>query len=160
MACKLVFNALPPSIAINESCGGLAIALRLAKDGYSVCINDIAANRSGIDDAVKEIESLGRKAIGIVADVVKPDEVDSMIEETIKALGPLNLMVANAGIAQVKPLLEVTQEDFTTMFDVNVRGVFNCYTSAARKMIQQGNGGKIVGAARYFTVVELLEALI
>ena len=120
----------------------------MAKDGYSICINDIAANSSGIDTAVKEIEALGRKAIGIVANVVSPNEVDRMIEDSIQALGPLNLMVANAGITQVKPLLEVTQEDFTTMFDVNVRGVFNCYTSAARAMVKQGNGGKIVGAAR------------
>ena len=132
----------------KQAYSGLAIARRLAKDGYSICINDIAANRPGIEAAVKEIESLGRKAIGIVADVVKPDEVDRMVEDTIAVLGPLNLMVANAGITQVKPLLDVTQEDFTTMFDVNVRGVFNCYTSAARAMIKQGTGGKIIGAAR------------
>lgn len=71
-----------------------------------------------------------------------------MIEKTVEALGPLNLMVANAGITQVKPLLEVTQEDWTRMFDVNARGVFNCYQAAAKAMVKQGNGGKIVGAAR------------
>ena len=72
-----------------------------------------------------------------------------MIETSTRDLGPLNLMVANAGITQVKPLLEVTQDDWTKMFDVNCRGVFNCYQAAAKQMIKQKSGGKIVGAARY-----------
>ncbi|MCJ1329946.1 hypothetical protein MMC10_006627 [Thelotrema lepadinum] len=126
---------------------GLSIALRLARDGYSVCINDVPANQDGIDQAVKEIESIGRKAVGVVADVTKIDEVEKMIEISVQALGPLNLMVANAGIAQVKPMLEVTQEDWTSIFDVNARGVFNCYQAAAKAMIKQETGGKIVGAA-------------
>ena len=114
-----------------------------------MCINDIQANKDGIDQAVKEIESNGRKAVGLVADVTKIEEVEKMIETSVQALGPLNFMVANAGIAQVKPILEVTQEDWTTMFDVNARGVFNCYQAAAKAMIKQETGGKIVGAARY-----------
>jgi NAD(P)-dependent dehydrogenase (short-subunit alcohol dehydrogenase family) len=126
---------------------GLSIAQRLAKDGYNICINDVAANKAGIDAAVKEIESIGRKAIGFVANVVNHQEVEAMIKATVEKLGPLNLMVANAGICQVKSLLEITQDDFTTMFDVNVRGVFNCYQLAAKTMIDQGTGGKIVGAA-------------
>lgn len=90
----------------------------------------------------------GRKAIGVAADVTKIAEVESMISTTVKELGPLSLMVANAGITQVKPLLEVTQEDWTTMFEVNARGVFNCYQAAAKQMVKQGEGGKILGAAR------------
>ena len=81
--------------------------------------------------------------------MTKIDEVEKMIEISVQALGPLNLMVANAGIAQVKPMLEVTQEDWTSIFDVNARGVFNCYQAAAKAMIKQETGGKIVGAARY-----------
>lgn len=56
-------------------------------------------------------------------------------------------MVANAGIAQVKPLLEITPEDWDHVMAVNLRGVFLCYQEAARQMIQQGTGGKIIGAA-------------
>ena len=80
--------------------------------------------------------------------MTKIEEVEKMIETSVQALGPLNLMVANAGITQVKPLLEVTQEDWTRMFDVNARGVFNCYQAAAKTMVKQETGGKIVGAAR------------
>ncbi len=55
-------------------------------------------------------------------------------------------MVANAGIAQVKSLIDLTTEDWDRMFAVNMRGVFLCYKEAAKMMIQQGKGGKIIGA--------------
>ncbi|KAH0139992.1 hypothetical protein KCU67_g14998, partial [Aureobasidium melanogenum] len=57
----------------------------------------------------------------------------------VKELGPLNTMIANAGIAQVKPLLDLTTEDFERMFRINVFGVQNCYSAAARQIISQGN---------------------
>lgn len=56
-------------------------------------------------------------------------------------------MVANAGIAQVKSLLEMTEADIRKIFDVNVIGVFNCYQAAAKQMIKQDSGGKLIGAA-------------
>ena len=96
-----------------------------------------------------EIKSLGREAFPFIADVSNAKEVDKMVKASASELGPLDTMIANAGIAQVKPLLELTEEDLKRMFEVNVYGVFNCYSSAARQMIQQGNGGKILGAARY-----------
>jgi NAD(P)-dependent dehydrogenase (short-subunit alcohol dehydrogenase family) len=61
-------------------------------------------------------------------------------------------MIANAGIAQVKSLLSLTEDDVRRMFEVNVFGVFNCYSAAAKQMIKQGGGGKIVGAARYVSL--------
>ena len=70
-----------------------------------------------------------------------------MVDTTVKALGPLSVMVANAGIAQVKPLLELTSPDVHNMFEVNFHGVFNCYTAAARRFISQKSKGKIIGAA-------------
>lgn len=70
-----------------------------------------------------------------------------MVKHSVSELGPLNTMVANAGIAQVKGLLDLTEQDFRRMFEVNVFGVNNCYASAARQMISQGSGGKILGAA-------------
>jgi NAD(P)-dependent dehydrogenase (short-subunit alcohol dehydrogenase family) len=126
---------------------GQAIAIRLAEDGFSVCINDISANRAQIESVVAQIKALGRHAVGHIADVSKGAEVETMIATVVEKLGPLNLMVANAGIAQVKPLLETTEEDVRRIFDVNVMGVFNCYNAAAKQMIKQGSGGKILGCA-------------
>jgi len=126
---------------------GKAIAIRLAEDGFDVCVNDIAANQAGIDETVKEIQALGRNSYGHAADVSKLSEVEGLIEAAVKNLGPLNVMIANAGIAQVKALLDLSEDDVRRMFEVNVFGVFNCYSAAAKQMIKQGGGGKIVGCA-------------
>ncbi|KAI5476354.1 acetoin dehydrogenase-like protein [Pseudohyphozyma bogoriensis] len=132
---------------------GLAIALRLANDGYDVAINDIAANQAGIDAAVKQIEALGRRSVGVVADVSSSDETDAMVAKVVAALGKLDTAVANAGIAEVKvtldasPILETTEADRKRMLDVNIHGVFNTYISAAKQMVKQGHGGRILGAA-------------
>lgn len=67
---------------------------------------------------------------------------------SVKNLGPLTVMIANAGIVQIKFLLDLSEEDVEHMFEVNVYGLFNCYQAAAKQMIKQGNGGKIIGAAR------------
>lgn len=71
---------------------GRAIALRIARDGYDVCINDIAANEAGSHDVAKQIRDLGRRAVVATADVRKLSEVQAMIEKTVGELGPLNTM--------------------------------------------------------------------
>lgn len=83
-----------------------------------------------------------------IADVSKLEQVQEVVQTSVDNLGPLNTMVANAGIAQVKQLLDLTEEDVRRMFEVNVFGVFNCYSTAAKQMIKQGGGGKVIGAAR------------
>ncbi|ORY57505.1 uncharacterized protein BCR38DRAFT_354308 [Pseudomassariella vexata] len=131
---------------------GKAIALRLAADGYNVCINDISANAKGCAVVVDEIKSMGRKSCSAIADVTKRDEVQQLVQITVRELGPLHTMVANAGIAQVKPVLDLTEEDFQRMFAVNVFGLQNCYAEAAKQMIADGvvgpdHPGKLIGAS-------------
>ncbi|KAL8724140.1 MAG: hypothetical protein Q9166_008113 [cf. Caloplaca sp. 2 TL-2023] len=70
-----------------------------------------------------------------------------MVQASVERLGPLNVMVANAGIAQVKEVLDLAEEDVERMFNVNFFGVFNCYQIAAKQFIKQGTPGKILGAA-------------
>ncbi len=126
---------------------GRGIALRLAADGLDVAVNDIGANADQLEGVAEEIRGTGRRAAAVVADVSDPGEVERMVRRVADELGSLDVMVANAGIAQVKPLLEVTPEDFDNLMAVNLRGVFLCYQEAARQMIRQGGGGKIIGAA-------------
>ncbi|KAI1268115.1 hypothetical protein F5Y18DRAFT_377467 [Xylariaceae sp. FL1019] len=142
------------SVIITGSSRGIgkAIALRLANDGYNVCVNDLGANEAGCDALVDEIRGMGRKAVTAVADVTDRSQVKDMIQTSVRKLGPLNTMIANAGIAQVKQLLEVTDRDFQRMFEVNVFGVQNCFSEAAKQMISQGNcapdaPGKLIAAA-------------
>ncbi|WP_119069278.1 acetoin reductase [Rubrobacter indicoceani] len=125
---------------------GRAIALRLASDGHDVAVNDLDSMQNELDVVAEEIKSAGVKSAAITADVSNAGSVNDMVETAADRLGSLDVMVANAGIAQVKPLLDVTPEDFDRMMAVNVKGVFLCFTAAARRMIDQGTGGKIIGA--------------
>jgi meso-butanediol dehydrogenase / (S,S)-butanediol dehydrogenase / diacetyl reductase len=124
---------------------GRGIALRLAKDGHAVAVNDL--NKAGAEAVAEEITAAGGRAIADPTDVTDRDAVFAMVDRVADELGSVDVMVANAGIAQVKTLLEVTPEDLATIFGVNVYGVVYCLQAAAEKMIALGNGGKIINAA-------------
>jgi NAD(P)-dependent dehydrogenase (short-subunit alcohol dehydrogenase family) len=76
----------------DTSDSGKAIALRLARDGYDLCINDVEANKQGIDDVVNQVKSAGVNAVGAVGDVSDLSQVESVIQKSVKELGPLNTM--------------------------------------------------------------------
>lgn len=123
---------------------GRGIAIRLALDGADVVINDI--NAKDVDSVVKEVQGYGRKSLGIVADVTKAKEVYAMVDKVVDEFGQLDVMVANAGIAQVKPVLDLTEEDWDNIFAVNAKGVFLCDQAAAKHMVEE-KSGKIINCA-------------
>ncbi|KAJ8517405.1 hypothetical protein ONZ45_g5426 [Pleurotus djamor] len=126
---------------------GRAVALRLAKDGYDIALNDLRANSKHIDSVKEEISRIGRRACVVPADVKHEKEVVGMVDETVKALGSLNVMVANAGIVQYGSILDTSTELWDEVLAINGRGVFLCYKYAAKQMIFQGSGGRIIGAS-------------
>ncbi|CAL1716028.1 unnamed protein product [Somion occarium] len=126
---------------------GRAIATRLARDGHDISIADIPGQKEKVQDVIKEIESYGRKAISVFADVRDAKSIYAAIEETVDRLGPnLFVSVANAGVTQVKPLLECTPEFIENEVRINVLGFMNTHIAAARQMVKQGHGGRILGA--------------
>jgi meso-butanediol dehydrogenase/(S,S)-butanediol dehydrogenase/diacetyl reductase len=124
---------------------GRSIALRLASDGLAVAVNDV--NPETAVAVSKEIEAGGGRSIAVPGDVTDRDAVFGMVAHAAQALGRLDVMVANAGVAQVKTLLEVTPADLQRIFEVNVFGVVYCMQAAAERFIAQGGGGKIISAA-------------
>ena len=124
---------------------GRAIAGRLATDGYAVAVNDIDADNA--EACVRGIEGAGGVAMVAPANVADRDAVHAMVAGVVEHMGRLDLMVSNAGIVQVDPILNITEEDFDTLFAVNVKGVIWCAQAAAAQMIAQGGGGKILHAA-------------
>ncbi|CAF4241086.1 unnamed protein product, partial [Rotaria sordida] len=125
---------------------GRAIAFRLAKDGFNVAVNDIEKNSSKLNQVKQEIENIGRKSVAIIADVSQDKQVQSMMSNVREKLDSLNVVVANAGICQIKPMIKISADDWDKIFAINMRGVFLCYREAAKIMIEQGKGGKIIGA--------------
>ncbi|KAF5383223.1 hypothetical protein D9615_004782 [Tricholomella constricta] len=128
---------------------GRAIALRLADDGYDMAINDLPRSRESLDQLSHEILDRfhKRKVCSVIGDVSDEGEVEAMIACVVEDLGRLDVMVANAGVILVKPMVETTLEDWERLFSVNVRGTFLCYKYAGLQMMAQGTGGRIIGAS-------------
>ncbi|KAJ7217023.1 hypothetical protein GGX14DRAFT_440172 [Mycena pura] len=127
---------------------GRAIALRLAADGLDVGVAGRPAKLAALNGLVEEIEALGRKAHPIATDVSKEAEVQAMVDATVSALGRLDVMVANAGVgSRAASILDADVAEWENIWDVNIRGVIFCYKHAARQMVKQGDGGRIIGAS-------------
>ncbi|HEY2205670.1 MAG TPA: acetoin reductase [Pseudonocardia sp.] len=124
---------------------GRSIALRLARDGHAIAVNDV--DKASAEAVAEEVTAAGGRAVAVPADVTDRAAVFEMVERAADELGGVHVMVANAGIAQVKTLLEVTPEDLQKIFSVNVFGVVYCLQAAAERFIAQGGGGKIINAA-------------
>jgi meso-butanediol dehydrogenase / (S,S)-butanediol dehydrogenase / diacetyl reductase len=112
-----------------------------------IIVTDIPDAQDNIDEVVRVVEGKGRRGIGVTGDVADPDAVERLVQEGTKALGNLDVFVANAGIAHVDEILDVKPDDLDKILDVNIKGVYYSYQSAARQFIAQGTPGKIIGAA-------------
>lgn len=143
---KYNFNMSKVALVTGGGRGiGKSIALRLAKDGMDVCIVDI--NQENMDVVVKEIGIMGQKATGIVADVSDRDQVYAAVEHAEKVLGGFDVIVNNAGIAKVQPMDDVTPEDVSRIFKVNVDSVIWGIQAAAKKFKERKQKGKIINAS-------------
>ncbi|THU86545.1 acetoin dehydrogenase-like protein [Dendrothele bispora CBS 962.96] len=132
---------------------GKGIALRLAQEGFDICINDLERNATTAKEVVQEIQSLNRKAITVFADVSSQSQVREMIQTSVGTLGPLNVMVANAGIVEMRLGLELDHSEpgprgghVKRTMDINFGGVVNCNVEAAKQFVRQGKGGTILNA--------------
>jgi 3-oxoacyl-[acyl-carrier protein] reductase len=114
---------------------GRAMAVRLAADGHAVIVN-YASNSAAADEVVAEITGAGGRAVAIKADVSDPGEVDRLFAEAEEALGPVGILVNNAGITRDSLLLRMTVEDFDTVIATNLRSAFLCTKAALRGMIR------------------------
>ncbi|KAF9800493.1 hypothetical protein IEO21_10359 [Rhodonia placenta] len=125
---------------------GRAIALRLADDGIDVALNDIPGNVDNVARVAEEIRAKGRRALTIPGDVSVEEDVKALIDRTTTALGGVDIMVANAGVAPTSSLVEMNVETWDHTIAVNLRGTMLCYKYAALQMIKQKRGGRILGA--------------
>ncbi|KAK0449659.1 NAD-binding protein [Desarmillaria tabescens] len=126
---------------------GRAIALRLAEDGFHISLNDLPSTGAELDVLASEIASKGRKFHIVTGDVSSESDVQRMIGSTVHALGSLDVMVANAGICMTKNIMSTSTEEWDRIAAINGRGTFLCYKYAAKQMIDQGHGGRIIGAS-------------
>ncbi|MCY3562096.1 MAG: SDR family NAD(P)-dependent oxidoreductase [bacterium] len=123
---------------------GRGVALRLASAGAVLALNDIDA--AALEAVVGEIRDGGGHAVAFPADVSSPAAVRAAVGEAIDALGPLTLGVTSAGIVEIVPALELTEQAWDRMLGINLKGTFFTLQALARHMMA-GDGGRLVAIA-------------
>ncbi|KAF9027327.1 short chain oxidoreductase [Hymenopellis radicata] len=127
---------------------GKGIAIRLAQDGYDVAINDLPAKKEKLEQVAADITArTGRRVSIQIADVSEEEQVKGMIQDVVKTLGGLDVMIANAGVCIPCTLLNMDVKTWDWLFATNLRSMMLCYKYAAVQMIEQGRGGRIIGAS-------------
>ncbi len=124
---------------------GRAIARRFAQEGARVVVADLKVAEA--QQVADEIARGGGEALAVAVDVRRPDQAQAMVDAAVARFGGLDVLVNNAGVGKIIPFLETTEQDWDFMFDVNCKGLLWCSQAAARVMIAQGRGGKIVNLA-------------
>ncbi|MDD5765186.1 MAG: 2-dehydro-3-deoxy-D-gluconate 5-dehydrogenase KduD [Candidatus Marinimicrobia bacterium] len=122
---------------------GQAISLAMAEAGADVALVDLLST----DETKRKIEEIGRKAIGIHADLSSISCIPVIVATTIKAFGKIDILVNNAGIIRRAPLTEFSEKDWDDVINLNQKAVFFLSQAVARTMIERKQGGKIVNIA-------------
>jgi glucose 1-dehydrogenase len=122
---------------------GRAIVLALADEGASVTI-DYVVDPESAEELEQKITALGERAIMVDADVSRVDDLQALVDRTVFAFGHLDIMVNNAGIETRTSVLDSTEEQYDKVMAVNLKGAFFGTQLAARQMIAQGGGGRII----------------
>ena len=117
---------------------GRALATALAEAGSDVVLLVRDLEQTG--PALAELEALGVTAVAVAADVTRPDQVQRAVGEVLDRLGRVDVLVNNAGTCIHKPALEVTPEEWRSVMDVNVDGVWHCAQAFGRQMVDQRSG--------------------
>ena len=122
---------------------GRHIALRLADEGADVLVN-YASSRAGAEEIAAQIRAKGRRATAVRANIAQRDEVDAMFERLIDDFGRIDILVNNSAIDPVIPFLDMTDEQWDRVIDINLKGSYMCSQAAAKLMVEAGGGGNIV----------------
>jgi glucose 1-dehydrogenase/3-oxoacyl-[acyl-carrier protein] reductase len=122
---------------------GRGIAEVMAEEGADVAVNYIANQAQG-EETAQLVRSKGRRAMTIKADVASRPEVEAMIDIAWKELGPIDILVNNAGIETIVPFLDLTDEQWTRLTDVNLRGAWLCSQVFCRRVLAEKRKGVIV----------------
>jgi NAD(P)-dependent dehydrogenase (short-subunit alcohol dehydrogenase family) len=113
---------------------GRGICLRFAEEGAKVVVADV--NPGGAQTVVQEIGGGDKVALAVAIDVRKQEQVQAMVDATVKAFGGIDVLVNNAGVGKIIPFFETTEDDWDFIFDINCKGLLFCSQAVARQMIE------------------------
>jgi len=121
---------------------GLAFAKAYVAEGARVAIADIDIAR-----ARTAAQEIGDAAIAVELDATRQDSIDAAVDATVEAFGGIDILINNAALFTAAPITEITREDYTRIFDLNVAGTLFTLQAVAKHMIERGKGGKIINMA-------------
>jgi glucose 1-dehydrogenase/3-oxoacyl-[acyl-carrier protein] reductase len=122
---------------------GRGIAEELAEQGAHVAVNDLDV-AGPAEDVVAAIRARDRRAMTVEADVASREAVEAMVDRVWRELGPIEVLVNNAGIETIVPFLELTDEQWTRLTDTNLRGAWLCSQVVCRRVVAEGRQAAIV----------------
>src|SRR5436190_5655331 len=125
---------------------GRAIALALAAEGANIVI-DYVADPSSTVEVERQIDALGNRALGVEADVSKVADLQKLVAGAVSRMGRLDIMVNNAGVETRSSILDTTEEQYEKVLDINLKSAFFGTQLAAKQMIAQGGGGRIINVS-------------
>ena len=141
-----VMTTLTGKVAIvtgGNSGIGKAIVLALAEAGANIVI-DYVANEQATEDLEKQVAALGDQSIGVEADVSKVEDLERLVKSAVDAFGRLDIMVNNAGVETRTSILDTTEAQYEKVMEINLKSAFFGTQLAAKQMIAQGDGGRII----------------
>jgi sorbose reductase len=132
---------------VTGASGGIGkrVAMAYVEAGAQVAL--AARHSEALEMVAGEIAAAGGRAVPICCDVTQPEQVSRMLDEVTAELGGIDIAVCNAGIITVTPMLDMPLEEFQSIQDTNVTGVFLTAQAAAKAMVRQGQGGVIINTA-------------
>lgn len=125
---------------------GKAIALKLAEVGADVVVNDIPAAAEALEATANEIRALKRKALALTADVSSSADVNKLIEAAAAQMGHIDILVNNAGVTRDQLIMRMTDEEWDTVLNIDLKSAFLCSRAVIRYMMKQ-RWGRIVSIA-------------
>ena len=124
---------------------GRAIAIAMGKEGYNVVCADIDLNQA--NETLEIILDNNGNGLSIEMDVTNSSDIKKMMKDTVVKYGSLDILVNNAGVTRTSKIMDLTEDDWDWIHNVNAKGTFFCLQAAAKQMIKQNNGGRIINMA-------------
>ena len=122
---------------------GQGMSIALAKAGADI----VGIGTSSLEETKNEIERIGKRFLGINADLIKVDKIDYIVKETIQKMGRVDILVNNAGIIRREDAINYTMQDWDDILNINLKTLFFLSQRVAKEFVKQGKGGKIINIA-------------
>jgi 3-oxoacyl-[acyl-carrier protein] reductase len=125
---------------------GQAIALKLAEVGADVVVNDIEAAAEPLENVAAEIRAMNRKSLAVTADVSSTEDVNRLVETAVSTLGKIDILVNNAGVTRDQLIMRMSDEEWDTVLNIDLKSAFLCTRAAIRHMLKH-RWGRIINIA-------------